>query len=67
MDGAVIERTSQLRYLGIHFDRLLTYRKHAETTALKRKKDLEVLKAMIAKGIEQRHLFRVHIYHLQLN
>ena len=52
MDGAVIERTSQLRYLGIHFDRLLTYRKHVETTAPKRKKGLSVLEAMAAKGIE---------------
>ena len=26
-DGAVVEQTSHLRYLGIHFDRILTYRK----------------------------------------
>ena len=36
---------------------MLTCRKHVETTALKRKKGLSVLKAMAAKGIEQRHLF----------
>ena len=33
-DGAVAERTSHLRHLGIYFDRMLTYRKHVETTAL---------------------------------
>ena len=54
-DGAVVERTSHLRYLGIHFDRMLTYSKHVETTALKCKKGLSVLKAMAAKG--RTHLF----------
>ena len=50
-DGAVVERTSHPRYLGIHFDRMLTYRKHVKTRALKCKKGLSVLKAMAAKGI----------------
>ena len=59
-DGAVVERTSHLRYLGIHFDRMLTYRKHVETTALKCKKGLSVLKAMGAKGIAQCHLFLMY-------
>ena len=35
-DGAVVEQTRHLRYLGIHFDRMMTYRKHVETTALNR-------------------------------
>ena len=35
-DGTVVEQTRHLRYLGIHFDRMLTYRKHVETTALNR-------------------------------
>ena len=56
-DGAVVERTSHLKYLGIHFDRMLIYKKHVERTALKCKKGLSVLKARAAKGIEQRHLF----------
>ena len=56
-DGAVVEQTSHLRYLGIHFDRMLTYRKHVETTALKCKKGLN---AMAAKGLEQRHLFLLY-------
>ena len=60
MDGAVVERASHLRYLGIHFDRMLTCRKHVETTALKLKKGLSVLKVMAAKGIEQRHLFLLY-------
>ena len=60
LDGAVVERTSHLRYLGIHYDRMLTYRKHVETTAPKCKKGLSVPKAMAAKGIEQRHLFLLY-------
>ena len=50
---------NHLRHVRIHSDRMLTYRKHVETTmtALKRKKGLSVLKAMAAKGIDQRHLF----------
>ena len=39
---------------------MLTYRQHVETTALKCKKGLSVLKAMAAKGIEQRHLFLMY-------
>ena len=54
---AVTERTRHLRYLGVHFDRILTNRNHMETTALKSKKGVSVLKAMAAKGIEKRHLF----------
>ena len=59
-DGAVVERTNRLRYLGIHFYRMLTFRKHVETTALKCKKDLSVLMAVSAKGTEQRHLFLLY-------
>ena len=60
LHGAVVERTSHLRYLGIHFDRMLTCRKHVETTALKRKKGLSVLKAMAAEGFKERHLLEVN-------
>ena len=59
-DGAVVERTRHLRNLGIHFDIMLTNRKHVETTALKCKKGLSVLKAMATKGIEQCHLFLLY-------
>ena len=38
-------------------DRLTYSRNNVETTALKRKKGLSVLKAKAAKGIEQRDLF----------
>ena len=58
LDGAVVERTGDLRYLGIHFHIMLTYRKHVDTAALQFKKGLLVLKAIAAKGIEQRDLFR---------
>jgi len=59
-DGVVVKRTSHPRYLGIHTYRMLTYRKHVETTALKCKKGLSVLKAVATKGIEQRHLFLLY-------
>ena len=59
-DRAVVERTSHLRYLGIRFSRMLTYRKHVEITALKCKKGLSVPKAMAAKGTEQCHLFLLY-------
>ena len=55
-DGTVVERTNHLRYLGVHFDRMLTYMQHVETTALKCEKGMSVLKAMAAKVIEQRYL-----------
>ena len=56
-NGEAIERTNSLRYLGIHFDRMLTYKTQVESTKLTCKKGLSVLKAMASKGIEQRHLF----------
>ena len=48
-----------LRYLVIHFDRMLTYRKQVETIALKCKQGLSVPKATAAKGIE-RHLLLLY-------
>ena len=39
---------------------MLTYRKHVETTALKCKKSMSVLKAMATKCIEHHHLFLLH-------
>ena len=36
---------------------MVTYRRHVKITAHKCKKGLSVLKAMAAKGTEQRHLF----------
>ena len=60
LDGAVDERTSHLKYLWVHLDRMLAHRKHVETTAPKCKKGLSVLKAMAEKGIEQRHLFLLY-------
>ena len=54
-EGIIVERTNHLRYLCVYSDRMLTYRQHAETTALKCKIGLSVLKAMAAKDIEERH------------
>ena len=56
----VIERTNSLRYLGIHFDRVLTYKTQVESTKLRCKKGLSALKAMASKGIKQRHLFLLY-------
>ena len=55
-----MELWSKELYLGFHFVRMLTCRKHAETTALKRKKGLSVLKTMAAKGIKERHLLEMN-------
>ena len=46
-----------LRYLGIHFDRMLTYKTQVESTKLRCKKGLSALKAMASEGIEQHHQF----------
>ena len=59
-NGEVIERTNSLRYLGIYFDRMLTYKEQVESTKLGCKKGLSALKAMPSKGIEQRHLFLLY-------
>ena len=56
-NGEVIERTNSLRYLGIHFDRMLTYKTQVESTKLRCKKGLFALKTMASKGVEQRHPF----------
>ena len=53
----VIRHTNSLRYLGIQFNRMLTYKTQVESTKLRCKKGLSALKAMASKGIEQRHLF----------
>ena len=59
-NGEVIERTNSLRYLGIHFDRMLTYKTQVESTKLRCKKGLSALTVMASKGIEQRHLFQLY-------
>ena len=59
-DGTVAERTIHLRYFGIHFNIMLTYRKHVETTTLRCKKGLSVLVAIAAKVIEPNHLFLLY-------
>ena len=43
-NGAIDERTNHLRHFGIDFDRMLTYGQYVETTALKGRKGLSVLR-----------------------
>ena len=59
-NGEVVERVNSLRYLGIHFDRMLTYQTQVESKKLRCKKELSALKAMASKGIEQRHMFLLY-------
>ena len=59
-NGEVIESANSLRHFGIHFDRVLTYKRQVESTKLRCKKGLSVLKAMASKGIEQRHMFLLY-------
>ena len=56
-NGEVIEHMNNLKYFRILFDRMLAYKMQVESTKLRCKKGLSVLKAMASKGIEQRHLF----------
>ena len=58
--GEATERSNSLRYLRIHFDRMLTYKTQVESTKLRCKKGLSMLKAMALKGIKQRHLFLLY-------
>ena len=58
-NGEVIERTNSVRYFGIHFDTMLTYKTQVESTKLRCKKGLSVLKGMASKSIEC-HLFLLY-------
>ena len=55
-NGEAIEHTNNLRFLGIHFSTMLTYKKQVESTTFRCKKGLSALKIMAAKGTEQHHL-----------
>ena len=61
LDRAVVQRTNRLKYLEIHFHRMLTYGQPVETTAQKCNKGLSVLEAKATKGIEQRHLLLLYV------
>ena len=54
------EVTNSLRYLGEHSYRVLTYKTQVKSTKLKCRECMSVLKVMVAKGIEQRHLFLLY-------
>ena len=60
LNGNIIERTNSPKYLGFHFDRMLTYKTQVESTQLRCKKVLSTLKAMAAKGMELRHLLLLY-------
>ena len=56
------ERTNRLgRYLLIYFDRMLTHKTQVYSTKLKLRKRLSVLKALAAKGIQQRHVSLLYL------
>ena len=48
-----LKHTTGLRYLGIHFHGMPTYKSQVESTKHGCKKGLSALKAIAAKGIEQ--------------
>lgn len=54
-DGGVIEGTNNLRYPGVHFDRL-----HADLQTDCGKKGLPTMQARAAGGIEKLHLFLLY-------
>ena len=56
-NGEVTKSTDNLRYLGIHFDTMLTYKTQVVSSKLRCKKGLSALNAMASKDIEQSHLF----------
>ena len=55
-----MEGANSLRYLAMHFDRMLAYKTQVESTKLRCKKGLYALGAMDSKGIEQCHLFLLY-------
>ena len=59
-NGEVIDCTNSLRYLGIHFDRMLTHKTQDESTTLRCKKGLSTLKAIASKDIKQHHLILLY-------
>ena len=59
-NGEVIERTNSLRYLGIRFNIMLTFKTRWDQQNHRCKNGLSALKAMASKGIEQRHLFLLY-------
>ena len=56
-DYEVIERLPELRYLGVVFDRSLSFAKHVDHIAAKARKGVNAIKTMEAAQIHQRVLF----------
>ena len=53
----IIDRQDELKYLGITFDRTLSYKKHVNNISLKAKKGISAIKTMASAMIPQRILF----------
>ena len=62
IDGRGVNRENKLRYLGITFDRSLSFKDHVETVVTRSQKGLNALKTMAAMDIEQRMLFTLYRY-----
>ena len=56
-DYEVIERESELKYLGITFDRTLSFKKHVDNVAVRAKKGVSAIKTMASAKVEQHVLF----------
>ena len=53
----IIDRLAELKYLGVVFDRSLSFNKHVEHIATRAKKGIAALKTMEAAQIQQNVLF----------
>lgn len=60
LNGQNIERRDRLKYLGVTFDRSLSYMYHVEHMVQKCKRGLAFLKTMAATHLEQRLLFLIY-------
>ena len=57
MDHEIIERETELKYLGITFDRSLSFGKHVENTVCRARKGIGALKVMANAMMPQKFLF----------
>ena len=64
--GRNVNRESTLKYLGITFDRRLSFRKHVQMIVTRPQKGLNALKTMAAMDLERRMLFTLY-QHLVLS
>ena len=60
IDGSEINRVHLLPYLGLLFDRTLSFSEHTTKTISKARKGLQTMRAVAAKGISQRILLLLY-------